>query len=94
MYKKYKTITEAKEHLPEILDRIDLVRKLAEMELGFYQCSIAFCLLETTLEICPNFGSLTDKKEMLKTYENYNKYTEEIEYLYKVLDLIKYDIGT
>lgn len=89
MYKKYNTLTEVKEHLPEILDRIDTCRQIADSLLLSYRLSCDFCVYNSCHE--DQIGTqFTTLDYMKATYDTYEETLDEIEYLNKLLDLIIY----
>ena len=86
--KRYKTFKEAKEHLPEIVDRID------DCKAKFNSCSkilekIQHWCVEEAIDPNKNYGWWTTPSAYAKYVRAQIGYFCEIDYLQKIVDNIK-----
>lgn len=85
--KRYKTIREVKQNLPQIVDRISSCKKafdIATMNLEKMQTLIT----EEISDPDKDYGWWTSAEAYAKVLYNQAKYLEEIEYLQKLLNLL------
>lgn len=85
--KTYK-INEVKQHLPEILGRIQLCKELADAHLCLYQGIINECVRES---VNPELfgGRHTTQESVRETYRNYQLAVFEMKYLQHLVDGLK-----
>ena len=86
--KKYKTTSEAKKHLPEIVDRLKTCKEL-------FNCStlmlkdIETCCLEEAKNPNIDYGNWSSIETYSMMLKNQMRYLQEIEYLNSLLGWIK-----
>ena len=84
----YKTLTEAKQHLPEIVDRIN------DCKIMFDACTMMLSdiqrwCVEETVDPTKDHGRWTTLEAYTETFKNQMSFMAEIEYLQSIVDKIK-----
>lgn len=78
--KHYKTINEVKRHLPEIVDRINDLKKFFDIATIQLEQMQRWCVDECVRPDC-HYGWWTTLGAYTETYKNQMRYLAEIEYL-------------
>ena len=84
----YKTVNEAKQHLPEIIDRINTCKIMFDCDTMILKDMEHWCVEESINESA-NHGWWTTLKAYAETLKNQMEYFAEMEYLQNIVDKIK-----
>lgn len=84
----YKTINQAKQHLPEIIDRINACKIMFDCDTIMLKSMERWCV-EETVDPTKDHGWWTTLKAYAETLKNQMEYFAEIEYLENIVSKIK-----